>query len=63
MILLKKTAYDKLVTKVNKIDTTGFVLKTKYDTKISDLEKRVKHAEKKIPNTCGLVNKQILILK
>ena len=63
MILLKKTAYDKLVTKVNKIDTTGFVLKTKYDTKISDLEKRIKHAEKKIPNTRGLVNKQILILK
>ena len=30
--LLKKTAYDKLVTKVNSIDTSAFVLKTKYDT-------------------------------
>ena len=28
----KKTVYDKLVAKVNKIDTTGFVLKTTYDT-------------------------------
>ena len=26
-MLLKKTAYDKLVVKVNNIDTSGFVLK------------------------------------
>ena len=31
--------YDELVPKVNKIDTSGFVLKTKYDTDKSDLEK------------------------
>ena len=30
--VLKKTAYDKLVAKVNSIDTSAFVLKTKYDT-------------------------------
>ena len=30
--VVKKTAYDNLVAKVNSIDTTGFVLKTKYDT-------------------------------
>ena len=30
--VVKKTAYDKLVAKVNSIDNTGFVLKTKYDT-------------------------------
>ena len=30
--VVKKTTYDKLVAKVNSIDTTGFVLKTKYDT-------------------------------
>ena len=29
--VVKKTEYNKLVTKVDKIDTTGFVLKTKYD--------------------------------
>ena len=30
--VVKKTAYDKLVTKVNNIDTTDFVLKTNYQT-------------------------------
>ena len=29
--VVKKTVYDKLVAKVNSIDTSGFVLKTKYD--------------------------------
>ena len=31
-MLLKKTVYDQLFAKVNNIDTSGFVLKTKYDT-------------------------------
>ena len=48
--VVKKTVYDKLVAKVNAIDTSGFVLKTKYDTDKSDLEK-------KIPDTSGLVKK------
>ena len=30
--ILKKAEYDKLVSKVNNIDTSKFVLKTKYDT-------------------------------
>ena len=30
--VVKKTVYGKLVTKVNNIDISGFVLKTKYDT-------------------------------
>ena len=30
--VVKKDAYDKLVAKVNSIDTSKFVLKTKYDT-------------------------------
>ena len=32
MMLLKKTVYDKLVGKVNNIDTSDFVLKTNYNT-------------------------------
>ena len=32
----KKKLYDKLVEKVNNFDTSGFVLKTKYDTDKSD---------------------------
>ena len=30
--VFKKDVYDKLVTKVNNIDISGFVLKTMYDT-------------------------------
>ena len=30
--VVKKNVYNKLVTNVNNIDTSGFVLKTKYDT-------------------------------
>ena len=50
MMLIKKTAYDKLVAKVNSIDTSGFVLKTKHDTDKTKLEN-------KIPDTKGLVKK------
>ena len=32
MTLLKKTVYDKLAGKVNNIDISAFVLKTKYQT-------------------------------
>ena len=48
--VVKRDTYDKLVTKVNAIDTSGFILKTKYDT-----DKLV--LENKIPNTSGLVKK------
>ena len=36
----KKTVYDKLVTKVNTINASGFVLKTQYNTDKSGLEKK-----------------------
>ena len=39
--VVKKTVYDKLVAKVNNIDTSGFVLKTKYDTDKSELENKI----------------------
>ena len=51
--VVKKTVYDKLVAKVNNIDTRGFVLKTKYDTDKSELEK-------KIPDASGLIRKNRL---
>ena len=55
--------YDKLVTKVNNIDTRGFVLKAKYDTDKSDLEKKISDPDKKIPDTSRRVKKkQILML-
>ena len=48
--VVKEIVYDKLVAKVNNIDTSGFVLKTKYNTDKSDLAK-------KIPDTIELVKK------
>ena len=55
--VVKNTVYDKLVAKVNSIDTSGFVLKTKFDTDKSDLEKKISDADKKIPDTSSLVKK------
>ena len=37
---VKKTDYNKLVPKVDNIDTSGFVLKTKYNTDKSELENK-----------------------
>ena len=48
--VVKKAVYDKLVAKVNNIDTSDFVLKAKYQTDKTELEK-------KIPDTSGLVKK------
>ena len=39
--MVKKTVYDKLVAKVNNIDTSDFVLKTKYKTDKKELEKKI----------------------
>ena len=50
MLVTKFFLYDKLVAKVNNIDTIDFVLKTKYDTDKSELEK-------KIPDVSNLVKK------
>ena len=46
--VFKETVYKKIVSKVNAIDTNGFVLKTKYDTDKSYFKKKISDAEKKI---------------
>ena len=48
--MMLKNVYDKLVAKVNSIDTSAFVLKTKYDTDKLEIKN-------KIPDTSGLVKK------
>ena len=48
--VVKKSVYDKLVAKVNNIETSGFALKTKYDADKTGLEK-------KIPNISKFVKK------
>ena len=54
-----KTVYDKLVTKVDNIDTTGFALKTKYDIDKSDLQKKIMIQKKRflISDISNLVKK------
>ena len=49
--VVKKTVYDKLVAKVNNINTSDFVLKTNYNTDKTELEN-------KIPNVTDFVKKQ-----
>ena len=48
--MLKKDVYDKVVIRVNNIDTSHFLLKTKYDTDKTQLEN-------KIPNLTDFVKK------
>ena len=50
--VVKKNVYDKLVAKVNDIDTSEFVLKTKYQTGKAKIEK-------KIPNVTDLIKNRI----
>ena len=70
--VVKKTVYDKLVTKVDNIDTSDFVLKNKYNSDKTELEKKipnmtdfVKEAkltelENKIPDVSNLATKTVL---
>ena len=70
--VVKKTVCDKLVAKVNNIDTSDFVLKTKYNTdktksenKIPDVSNLIKKTkltelENKIPDISNLVTKTAL---
>ena len=68
-VVIKKDIYNKLVAKVTNIDTSGFVLKTKYDTDKSDASVLVKKAyyntkiteiEVKIPDISNLATKKAL---
>ena len=51
--VVKKTVYNKLVAKVDNIDTSKFVLKTKYNTDKTELEN-------KIPDISNLATKTAL---
>ena len=72
MTLLKNLCYDKLVVKVDNIDAIDFVLKTKYQTDKTELEKKtpdvtafVKQVklielENRIPDIRNLATKTVL---
>ena len=53
---VKKVDYNKLLAKANNIDTSHFVLKTKYNTDKTELENKILHIS-------GPVKKLITILK
>ena len=59
----KKTVYDKLITRVNAIDTSNFVLKTPYSIDKSGLEKKIDNTDKKILIPVDLLEKQVIMLK
>ena len=44
--VVKKTVFDKLVVKVNNIDSSGFILKTKYNADETELEKKISDTSK-----------------
>ena len=70
--VVKKAMYDKLVAKVNNIDTSNFVLKIKYNTNKTELEKKIPNVidffkeaklaelENKIPDISSLATKTTL---
>ena len=58
MTFVKNTVYNKLVTNVNNIDTTGSALKTKYDTKT-----KITEIEGKIASISGLATNSALTAK
>ena len=61
--VVKKTEYNKLVTKVDNIDTTNFVKKDKYEKDGSDFEDKISKTDKKYLILVVWLKKQILILK
>ena len=57
--VVKKTVYNNLVANVNNIDTSGFVLKSKYDIGKSDLEKKISDADKKYLTRVDLLKNRL----
>ena len=55
--VVKKTEYNKFVTKLDNIDTTKFFSRIKYQNDGSDLEKKISDVDKKITHVSGLVKK------
>ena len=52
-----KTTYNTLKNKIDAIDTSGFVTRTKFTTDTNALDDKIDKVEKKIPDTSGLATK------
>ena len=55
--VVKKTAYNTLKTKIDVIDTSGFVTRTKFTTDTNALEDKIDKVENKIPDVSLLATK------
>ena len=55
--VVKKTTYNTLKNKVDAIDTSGFVIRTKFTTDVNALDDKIDKVEKKIPDISGLATK------
>ena len=53
--VIKKSEYDKLAAKVNGIDNTKFVSRTKYEKDGSDFEDKIDKIDKKILNVANFI--------
>ena len=60
--VVKKTEYNKLITKVDNIDTTNFVKKNKYEKDGTDFEDKINKIDKKIPDVTSLVKKNKILI-
>ena len=58
--VVKKTEYSSFKTKVDNIDTSGFVTRTKLTTDTNALDDKIDKVEKKIPDVSDLVKKSAL---
>ena len=55
--VVKKTEYNTLKNKVDSIDTSNFVTKTKFTTDTNALDDKIDKVEKKIPDITSLATK------
>ena len=60
---VNKTEYNSLKTKVDSVDTTNFVLKTKYEKDGLDFEDKISKTDKKVADISGLIKKIDFMLK
>ena len=58
--VVKKTEYSSLKTKVDNIDNSSYITKTKFENDISDLDDKIDKTDKKIPDVSDLVKKSTL---
>ena len=60
--VVKKTTYNTLKNKVDAIDTSGFVTRTKFTTDANALDEKIDKVEKKIPDISELAKKSSVFL-